>query len=78
MSSWHCVAFITVYLLNWVIFFILTIISLCYTHHKEQEGVALHTLAVCPPHYSSASVERKRLAGFCATRKGEALPWEAF
>lgn len=20
-----------------------------YTHHKEQEGVALHTLAVCPP-----------------------------
>lgn len=53
MSSWHCLAFISVLKLgNLHTYYYFSV----YTHHKEQEGVALHVLAVRPPHCSCASV----------------------
>lgn len=53
MSSWHCLAFISVLKLgNFHTYYYFSV----YTHHKEQEGVALHVLAVRPAHCACASV----------------------
>lgn len=73
MSSWHCGIHHSV-LIKLGNFFHTYYYFSVYTHHKEQEGVALHTLALCPPHCSCGSVERRSPAGFCAIRQAEALP----